>query len=153
MNETPKGLRINWKNNFLFSLDNSLAYVIRDALIAFKNMDRAAVTYSEGEITWKDGEEDRSNWVDKSEWFLDELIWTFNTISLGGVTGLPEIEALIHEVFGGIDLSKPDYINESLDKAHAHPSYQKMRELEDAAQARVNAGLKLFADNFERLWD
>lgn len=152
MEETPDDLKIAWKNRLLFNLDMSLAYVIRDALIAFKNYDRVGVTYSEGDITWKDGEEDRSNWVDKSEWFLDELIWTFDTISRGGVDGIPEIDALIQEIFGEV-VNRSGDLNTSLATAHNHPEYKRMRELENAAQARVDAGLKLFAENFQRLWD
>lgn len=141
-----KKIRITKKE--LWNLDATLADIIHQYLVAFKESDRHLILYSH-EYDSPDFDP-MSDYSDDTEWFLDELIWTFETLANGGET--PEIEELISEVFGGertMVIDDEGYVSFNLDEE----KYAKLRETEKAVQARIQAGLKMFSENFQRLWD
>lgn len=143
-----KKIRITKKE--LWNLNGVLADIIHQYLVAFKAYDRHLVLYSPD---YADPDWDPSGDIrDETDWFLDELIWTFKTISEGGVSSIPEVEELIGEVFGGersMVIDDEGYVSFNLDEE----KYAKLREIEGINQDRINRGLELFAKNFERLWD
>lgn len=132
----------------LWNLDATLADIIHQYLVAFKESDRHLILYSheytKPDFNWEE------EYSDDTEWFLDELIWTFKVLSNSGET--PEIEELIHEVFGAertMVIDENGEVTFNLDEE----KYAKLREIENVTQARIKAGLELFAKYFQGLWD
>lgn len=141
-----KKIRISEKE--LWNLNCVLADIIHQYLVAFKEYDRHLILYSH-EFDGPDFNP-LSDYSDDTEWFLDELIWTFKTLANGGDT--PEVEELTSEVFGGDDVMVIDdegYVSFNLDEE----KNAKLRELRVANQERINQGLSLFAKYFQKLWD
>jgi hypothetical protein len=144
----PKKIRILKKE--LWNLDSTLADIIHQYLVAFKDVERLGILYSHAyndpEFTIDQDHEDNT------DWFLDELIWTFKTISEGGTDSIPEIDALISEVFGAeraMVVSEDGEVSFNLNEE----KYAKLRELTKVNQERIDRGLQLFAKYFQGLWD
>lgn len=139
----PKRIRIT--NKELWNLDTTLADIIHQYLVAFKAYDRHLVLYSSDYEDTNVGVDDIR---DETEWFLDELIWTFNALA----HGIPEVEDLAAEVFGvenavSVDESGRLVFNVDEEKR------EELRQLQKETQERIDNGLMLFAKNFQRLWD
>ena len=135
----------------LINLDVTLAEVIRDHLLAFKKMKRHGVLYSKSG-KHMDSDYDIKKHGDDTEWLLKELIWTFNTIALGGASRVPESEKMFTKIYKetlGEDLQNIQSIN----KLSKHSKYNKWKNNVQKTQERINNGLRLFSENFERLWD
>lgn len=147
--------KVNWErgNMYLFNFDASLAAVIRDGIAAFRKHN-ISVIYVEGGSYRDYGEDD--NVVDKTEWLFDELIWTFDTIANGGVRCLPDVEALMMEAYGESEQTLTPVEGKSYSlwsiSGVKEDAKKEMRRLENEYQERVERGLKLFAEHFERLW-
>lgn len=145
---TFKKIRITEKE--LWNLDSTLANIIYQHLVAFKGYERHLVLYSH---EYDDPDFDpMSEYSDDTEWFLDELIWTFDALRRGGVSGLPDIEEMASEIFGienAMTIDENGLVKSNIDEE----KLEKMRALESEYQNRINNGLALFAKNFERLWD
>ena len=132
-------------NSKLINLDITLAEIIRDHLIDFKNMDRAGVLYSKNNESL-DETYDQTRDGDDTEWMLDELIWTFSLLAEGGALNDPSVqkkssfkfneEGVMSFEFDSEEGSKEDWLNEI-----------------GEVQARIDSGLILFAKMFQRLWD
>ena len=142
----PKKIRITKKE--LWNLDATLADIIHQYLVAFKAHDRHLVLYSPDydDPNWDPSGEIR----DETEWFLDELIWTFNYLARGDEAE----EALISEVFDAESIE--NLINEGgmdFSTIRDTPKYNELRALETENHDRATRGLELFAKRFRSLWD
>ena len=139
-----KKIRITTKE--LWNLNGVLADIIHQYLVAFKAYDRHLILYSPDyeNPDWDFNDEVR----DETEWFLNELIWTFKTLADGCDT--PEIEELRMEIFGGEFLDEDGNFRNDYGE---HPRYEEFRKLENDVDARVKSGLDLFAKYFQSLWD
>jgi hypothetical protein len=156
----PKKIRILKKE--LWNLDSTLSDIIHQYLVAFKNAERLGILYSHDfekpgfKMMGEDGMP--TGYSNDTEWFLDELIWTFKTLSEGGVDSIPEVEAMIEEVFG-----HDGAMSFSDDEEHLGYSVvsfrideeknKQLRALEEKLQERITKGLALFAKYFQALWD
>lgn len=147
--------KVNWElgSLYLINFDCALAGIIRDGLIAFRKYNHA-VLYVEGGNYGDYGLD--PNVEDKTEWFFDELIWTFDTLYKGGVASLPDVSELRHKALNdavrdtearnenGDRIWKLDGVNEE--------AWNEMRALEEKYQDRIDRNLRLFAENYQRLW-
>lgn len=127
----------------LINFDQSLAHVIYNGLVAYRKYNRH-VMY----------EDDTDN--DLTEWWFDEVLWTFDTIRKGGVGSHPEVTALYEAAFenatrllvpvGDSNLStyEVDGVDEDLKEAWLDKSCE--------LQHRVDRGLGLFAERFQSMW-
>lgn len=144
----PKKIRILKKE--LWNLDSTLADIIHQYLVAFKAAPRMGILYShEFENPDFNPFEEYSN---DTEWFLDELIWTFKVISEGGVDSIPEVDALISEVFGeerSMTVSEDGEVSFNLNEE----KHKELRELEKVHQERITKNLAMFGKYFQALWD
>ena len=145
----PKKIKI--KRNELWNLDSTLADIIHQYLVAFKNEEgRMGILYShEFEKEDFDPGEEYSN---DTDWFLDELIWTFKVISEGGVDSIKEIDKLIMEIYGKEDamvIGEGGVVSFNIDEE----KNKELRALQQLHQDRVNKNLAMFAKYFEGLWD
>jgi hypothetical protein len=138
--------KIRITNKELWNLSETLADIIHQYLVAFRAYERHLILYSHDyekpDFSW---EQEHS---DDTEWFLDELIWTFKTLAHGD----EEVEALTQEVFGGENATM---VMESLDfsSIRANPKYEILRNREKEVSERTKKGLELFAKHFGSLWD
>lgn len=127
--------------NELINLNTTLAKVIRDYLIEFKKMNRGGIIYE------VDGE-------NKTEWFLDELIWTFNTVYLGGATEDEKPRKIWDEItFGATNKDKPEDVLNEIKSLYSNPKMRIWEKEVRQTQERINEGLRLFSIYFEGLWD
>lgn len=124
---------INPDKTDLYNLDITLARIIHTYLVAFRDMERHGVIYEQ------DGE-------DKTDWLLEELIWTFETISNENTT--PEIEELSNEIYG-VNVGT-DYRLKTL---RDHPKYSLYAGMLRRNEKRISNGLELFSKYFRSLWD
>lgn len=139
----PKKIRILKKE--LWNLDSTLADIIHQYLVAFKASERHLILYShefeDPEFKFFD-DNGLTEYSDDTEWFLDELIWTFATLANGSET--PEYETLLMEIFGEADLSV-DHTK--------HQKYEEFIQLGKEIETRIQRGLDLFTKRFSHLGD
>jgi len=141
----------------LWNLDSTLADIIHQYLVAFKKSERLGVLYShmfeEPDFSYEKYEYMVTN---DTDWFLDELIWTFEVLSNGGVDNIPEVDVLIQEVFGAPDamtFEKSETGLASMTFNLDEEKHAELRALEKHYQERINRGLAMFAKYFQSLWD
>lgn len=135
--------KVNWERGgmYLFNFDQSLAHVIRDGLVAFKKYNCAVLHVENGE--------------NKTDWMLDEIIWTFDTLANGGASALPDVEDLYDKAFANVSreiVTRDDgsrvWKSVGIDKEFL----EEAKKLEKLHQERINRGLKFFIDVYEWLW-
>lgn len=134
----------------LINLNSTLSEIIRDHLIQFKNMERAGIIYSK---SGKLDDEDFSiaEHGDDTEWLLDELIWTFDAISRGGAAESPEAAVLMDEILESTILDV--VFKKDIKEKSRKEKYEEWKNIIEQNRKRIDRGLLLFAENFERLWD
>lgn len=126
----------------LGDLDRTLAEVIYRFLIEFKKLNRTDTIYSHRTDSFPDV--DSEYWSDDTEWFLDELIYTFKTISKGLD---PEVKKLIKE----LDLLSKDQDNVKEEEITAKED--EILKTNQESRARITMGLELFSRYFRHLWE
>jgi hypothetical protein len=150
--------KIEFKN--LANLDVFLAEIIRDSLIQFRdNLPPELMLYSK---EWKDAEwHSDENVTDDTQWFLNELIWTFtylaNDSSSASMEPLVDNEditesgmlfAKMYNELKGEEIG----INDFLEKLETHPDYALYKGMQRRERERAKEGLKLFAEYYQALW-
>jgi hypothetical protein len=122
----------------LYNLDVTLAEIILKHLVAFKGIHRHGILYSH-EFE-KDSFIHFSDFSDDTEWFLDELIWTFSELTTDASNS--ENETL--------------FMKNATGKAFTEEEKAKWDNIMDETKAReirINNGLRLFGKYFRHLWD
>lgn len=145
----------------LWNMDNTLAEIIYEWLVAFKKAPRNGILYSKT-VDLIAPREEPVDWEkhDDTEWLLDELIWTFDIIRNGGAMHSPEATALWDAESDKHDYSLDFQKNENGDAVFVSHMWENDEAGRDEyyavvkrVQERVDSGLKLFAEMFEGLWD
>jgi hypothetical protein len=141
----------------LSSLSTHLAEVIQDSLIRFKeNVPNQSIIYS------KDWEEEEyvpvENLSNDTEWFLDELIWTFGYLKNGGensesvqiskriAESIPQLE------FKNNELPDVGEMRKYSEEFQNHPDFMLYQETRRREMGRMQEGLRLFGKHFQALW-
>lgn len=141
----------------IMNLDMYLAGVIHNALLKFReNLDKGTLVYShvweENGYAWE-ADENVSN---DTEWFLNELLWTFDHLRDEG--SIPESTKLFEQISGESRNPNDNTVSELMNFANFisdiqhHPDYQRYKELQRQEDERVKKGLMLFAKYFRGLW-
>ncbi len=150
--------KIEFKN--LANLDVYLAEIILDSLTQFRdNLPRQVMLYSK---EWKDSEwHSDENVTDDTQWFLNELIWTFNYLANDSSSASMEPLLNNEEITESGVLFTKMYnelrgeevgINDLLDKLQTHPDYALYKGMQRRERERAKEGLKLFAEYYQALW-
>lgn len=136
--------------NELCNLDFVLAKFIHGKLIDFKTLyqedEPFAIIYSHelesGQKTMEDF--DISN---DTLWFLDEMIWTFNTLQSEEVN--QTFKKIHDEVY---DSNSLEDINNQIKSIRDHPLYEQYEKEIEEMEDRISRNLQLFAKYFRHLW-
>ncbi|MFA5626125.1 MAG: hypothetical protein WC965_01400 [Thiohalomonadaceae bacterium] len=134
--------RVNWERGglYLINFDQSLASVILEGLRRFRKYNIGVIYEDE------DG-------ADLTEWWFDEVIWTFEAIKNGGSS---ESDALYKKAYASathefVPVEGTDYtesVVHGVDETLQAEWLAQMRK----DQERIDNGLKLFAEKFQSLW-
>jgi hypothetical protein len=150
--------KIEFKN--LANLDVYLAEIIRDSLTQFRdNLPPEMMLYSK---EWKNSEwHSDENVSDDTDWFLNELIWTFTYLAkdYSAESAEPIIEneeitesnRLFAKIYAELKGEETDTIT-ILDKIQTHPDYALYKGMQRRERERAREGLKLFAEYYQALW-
>jgi len=122
--------------NDLYNLDITLSKIITEHLKEFKKLKRHAIIYPENAQAT---EEDQTNWL------LDELIWTFQTIAGQNHQDILNEEMHRQTLHKKMNNQPLTYIEE----LHWNAYQQQEKEKEE----RITRGLTLFSKYFRMLWD
>jgi hypothetical protein len=136
------------------NLDIHLAKIIHDALLNFKErLPEGLIIYSKAwekeDYNWHSDE----NVSNDTDWFINELLWTFNHIQ--GEEETSESTLLFKRMSEGIlniEEVSAEKIQNSLDSLKNHPDYALYKGLQRKEAERVKNGLNLFAKYFRSLW-
>jgi len=150
--------KIEFKN--LANLDVFLAEIIRESLIQFRdNLPPELMLYSK---EWKDSTwHSDENVSDDTQWFLNELIWTFNYLANDSSSAsmepllnneeITESGVLFTKMYNELKGEEVG-INDLLDKLQTHPDYALYKGMQRRERERAKEGLKLFAEYYQALW-
>lgn len=146
----------NFNKDKLVNLDVYLAEIIYKALTEFKNnLPEAVILYSKD---WEphqisaaplaqEGWDADQNTTDDTQWFLDELIWTFQYIA-GDLE--PPSAKLFKEMYDELNIEKN--LENSPGLLSTHPKYAEYHATYREEMKRISNGMELFQKNFRRLW-
>jgi hypothetical protein len=138
----------------IVNLDMYLAGVIHDALLEFKRkINKGTILYSH---VWEEHGQDwdaDENVSNDTEWFLNELIWTFDHLRDDG--SISESRKLFEKIGDGLigtDGTTTARMLSFVDDVQHHPDYPRYQELQRQEDERAKKGLMLFAKYFRHLW-
>lgn len=154
---------MNIKKEDLINLDVTLAEIIKEHLVAFKNMERLGILYSKDWEGQNPQLKYETEFSDDTEWFLDELIWTFTMISKR-LNDPPfddeELQQVLNQIHTNLENEIGNYRqNDNADdifnvtakiNSEEYKAYnKKLSEIEE----RIQNGLSLFSRYYTSLWD
>jgi len=136
--------RVNWERGglYLINFDQSLAEVIYNGIVSYRKYNRHVMYEDE------DGN-------DLTEWWFEEVLWTFDTIRKGGAGNHPDVMALWYKASENATFgTRPS--GEHLHVFYSEGMDEEIRDewcaLEERYQERVSKGLQLFAERFQSMW-